>query len=135
MVRAGGPPAPAPRPPRPLPPIAPAPAAPSRAGEIRIWEVPADKVATVDSTGAGDAFCGALAAALAEGRTLVEAVQRAVAGERAGNYPRRRARGDADRGGTRGVPGVAIAKSPAAQWRASPRPAARDSVGAAQLRQ
>jgi ribokinase len=37
-------------------------------------------VATVDSTGAGDAFCGALAAALAEGRSLAEAVRRAVAG-------------------------------------------------------
>jgi ribokinase len=56
-----------------------APPASIRAGDLRIWEVPADKVATVDSTGAGDAFCGALAAALAEGRTLVEAVQRAVA--------------------------------------------------------
>jgi ribokinase len=45
-----------------------------------MWEVPADEVATVDSTGAGDAFCGALAAALAEGRPLAEAVKRAVAG-------------------------------------------------------
>jgi ribokinase len=45
-----------------------------------MWEVPADQVATVDSTGAGDAFCGALAAALAEGRPLAEAVKRAVAG-------------------------------------------------------
>jgi ribokinase len=51
-----------------------------RLGDLRVWSVPADKVATVDSTGAGDAFCGALAAALAEGRTLAEAVQRAVAG-------------------------------------------------------
>jgi sugar/nucleoside kinase (ribokinase family) len=50
------------------------------AGSIRVWEVPADKVVTVDSTGAGDAFCGALAAALAEGRPLAEAVKRAVAG-------------------------------------------------------
>lgn len=68
---------------------APAPAATGRAGkaargsaaagDIRVWEVPADRVATVDSTGAGDAFCGALAAALAEGRSLAEAVQRAVA--------------------------------------------------------
>ena len=49
------------------------------AGAIHVWEVPADRVATVDSTGAGDAFCGALAAALAEGRSLAEAVQRAVA--------------------------------------------------------
>ncbi len=49
-------------------------------GEYRIWEVPADRVVAIDSTGAGDAFCGALAAALAEGRPLAEAVQRAVAG-------------------------------------------------------
>ncbi len=51
-----------------------------RGAGIRVWEVPADRVATVDSTGAGDAFCGALAASLAEGRPLAEAVQRAVAG-------------------------------------------------------
>jgi ribokinase len=57
-----------------------APADAARVGDYRIWEVPADRVATVDSTGAGDAFCGALAAALAEGRPLAEAVQRAVAG-------------------------------------------------------
>jgi ribokinase len=57
-----------------------APARPVRGGGFHVWEVPADRVATVDSTGAGDAFCGALAAALAEGRPLVEAVQRAVAG-------------------------------------------------------
>jgi sugar/nucleoside kinase (ribokinase family) len=50
-----------------------------RDGEIRTWEVLADSVATVDSTGGGDAFCGALAAALAEGRPLAEAVRRAVA--------------------------------------------------------
>ena len=54
-------------------------AAPRRS-DLRVWEVTAEKVATVDSTGAGDAFCGALAAALAEGRPLSEAVQRAVAG-------------------------------------------------------
>ncbi len=46
---------------------------------VRIWEVPAERVATIDSTGAGDAFNGALAAAIAEGRSLAEAVQRAVA--------------------------------------------------------
>jgi ribokinase len=51
----------------------------TRVGDLRIWEVPAEMVATVDSTGAGDAFCGALAAALAEGRSLAEAVIRAVA--------------------------------------------------------
>ena len=55
------------------------PADAARVGDLRIWEVPADRVATVDSTGAGDAFCGALAAALAAGRSLAEAVQRAVA--------------------------------------------------------
>jgi ribokinase len=57
-----------------------APADAVRVGDHRMWEVPADEVATVDSTGAGDAFCGALAAALAEGRPLAEAVTRAVAG-------------------------------------------------------
>jgi ribokinase len=51
----------------------------TRAGDLRIWEVPAAMVATVDTTGAGDAFCGALAAALAEGRPLAQAVTRAVA--------------------------------------------------------
>ena len=51
----------------------------TRVGDLRIWEVPAAGVAAVDSTGAGDAFCGALAAALAEGRPLAEAVNRAVA--------------------------------------------------------
>lgn len=68
----------------PASPPAPAPAAArtgsGRRSDLRVWEVPADRVATVDSTGAGDAFCGALAAALAEGRPLAEAVERAVAG-------------------------------------------------------
>ncbi len=45
--------------------------------EVRVWEAPAERVATIDSTGAGDAFNGALAAALAEGRA------RAAAGDRA----------------------------------------------------
>jgi ribokinase len=66
--------------PQRVPPAAKAPARPVRGGDFHVWEVPADRVATVDSTGAGDAFCGALAAALAEGRPLAEAVQRAVAG-------------------------------------------------------
>jgi ribokinase len=57
-----------------------APADAIRIGDHRMWEVPADEVATIDSTGAGDAFGGALAAALAEGRPLAEAVKRAVAG-------------------------------------------------------
>jgi ribokinase len=56
-----------------------APADAARIGEYRVWAVPADHVATVDSTGAGDAFCGALAASLAGGRPLAEAVRRAVA--------------------------------------------------------
>jgi ribokinase len=46
---------------------------------VKTWEVPAERVSTLDTTGAGDAFNGALAAAIAEGRPLVEAVQRAVA--------------------------------------------------------
>ena len=65
--------------PQEVPPAPESPARPVRGG-FRVWEVPADRVATVDSTGAGDAFCGALAAALAEGRPLAEAVERAVAG-------------------------------------------------------
>jgi ribokinase len=54
-------------------------AEPAIRSQITVWQVAADPVATVDSTGAGDAFCGALAAALAEARPLPEAVQRAVA--------------------------------------------------------
>jgi ribokinase len=41
-------------------------------------EIPAHRVTPVDTTGAGDAFNGALAAALAEGRELDEAVRRAI---------------------------------------------------------
>jgi len=41
--------------------------------------VPAVRVAPVDTTGAGDAFSGALAVGLAAGRPLAEAVRRAVA--------------------------------------------------------
>ncbi len=41
-------------------------------------EVPAFKVRPLDTTGAGDAFNGALAAGLAAGRSLEEAVRRAV---------------------------------------------------------
>jgi ribokinase len=40
--------------------------------------VAAPKVGAVDTTGAGDTFCGALVAALCEGRTLDEATQFAV---------------------------------------------------------
>ncbi len=42
-------------------------------------ELPAVRVNPVDTTGAGDAFNGALAAALAEGRPLEDAARRAVA--------------------------------------------------------
>lgn len=41
--------------------------------------VPAHRVDTVDTVGAGDAFCGSLAASLAEGAELVEAVRLANA--------------------------------------------------------
>jgi len=43
------------------------------------WSVPAVAVQVVDTTGAGDAFNGALAAALASGDSLEVAVRRAVA--------------------------------------------------------
>lgn len=41
--------------------------------------VPAPRVRVVDTTGAGDTFCGVFAAALAEGLPMVGAAQRAVA--------------------------------------------------------
>jgi ribokinase len=43
------------------------------------WSVRAIAVEALDTTGAGDAFNGALAAALAQGRSLEESVRRAVA--------------------------------------------------------
>ena len=44
-------------------------------GELR---VAAPRVTAVDATGAGDTFCGALCAALAEGRAIAEALAFAV---------------------------------------------------------
>jgi ribokinase len=41
--------------------------------------VPAPAVKAVDTTGAGDCFCGVLAAALAEHRPIADAVQCAIA--------------------------------------------------------
>ncbi|MHB8399634.1 MAG: ribokinase [Candidatus Limnocylindrales bacterium] len=41
-------------------------------------QVPAQPIRPIDTTGAGDAFCGALAAALATGHPLLDAVRRAV---------------------------------------------------------
>jgi ribokinase len=43
----------------------------------RDWQVPACRVTVQDSTGAGDTFAGVFAAARAEGRELVDALQRA----------------------------------------------------------
>ena len=40
--------------------------------------VPAPRVDAVDTTGAGDAFCGSLAAGIADGLGLVDAARRAV---------------------------------------------------------
>jgi ribokinase len=49
-----------------------------RATEVEVW-VDAHAVATVDTVGAGDAFCGSLAASLASGAALVDAVRLANA--------------------------------------------------------
>jgi ribokinase len=43
------------------------------------WTIPAIEVDAIDTTGAGDAFCGCLAAGLAGGLELPDAVRRAVA--------------------------------------------------------
>jgi ribokinase len=48
-----------------------------RSGQRR--HIPAPRVEAVDSTGAGDAFCGALCAGLAAGMTAVEATELGVA--------------------------------------------------------
>lgn len=44
----------------------------------RVTHVPAPKVTAIDTTGAGDAFCGALADAVARGHSLVDAARWAV---------------------------------------------------------
>ncbi|MDX2379315.1 MAG: ribokinase [Acidimicrobiia bacterium] len=49
------------------------------AGQIESWSVAAIPVDAIDTTGAGDAFCGCLAAAIAAGPELRPAIQRAVA--------------------------------------------------------
>src|SRR5690606_17798014 len=48
------------------------------AGEL-VATVPAKRVAAVDTTGAGDTFCGAFAAAISEGQDLAAAAQFATA--------------------------------------------------------
>jgi ribokinase len=45
----------------------------------RVFELPALRVEVVDTTAAGDAFCGALAEALARGQELVPAAEWACA--------------------------------------------------------
>lgn len=44
-----------------------------------VVEIPAPRVDVVDTTGAGDAFCGALAVALGEGRRITDAIRWASA--------------------------------------------------------
>ncbi|GAA0961242.1 ribokinase [Kribbella koreensis] len=51
----------------------------ARAGSGRELRIPAHPVATVDTVGAGDAFCGSLAASLAAGAPLADAVRLANA--------------------------------------------------------
>lgn len=48
-------------------------------GRRRLAHVPADVVDVIDTTGAGDAFCGVLADRLARGAGIVEAVKQATA--------------------------------------------------------
>lgn len=45
----------------------------------KVHRLPPHEVKSVDTTGAGDTFCGTLAAAIAQGRSLQEAAQRATA--------------------------------------------------------
>jgi len=70
-------------------------------GEGAPVAVPAPKVDAVDAVGAGDAFCGAVAVALAEGRSAVEAAQwaccaGAVAATRPGAQPSLPSRDEVD---------------------------------------
>jgi ribokinase len=44
-----------------------------------VWHVPAQKVSPIDTTGAGDAFCGAMSAWLADGHSPLDAVRAGVA--------------------------------------------------------
>lgn len=48
-------------------------------GGREIARVPARRVMAIDTTGAGDTYCGALATAIAEGRTITDAAQFATA--------------------------------------------------------
>jgi ribokinase len=50
-----------------------------RTGSVESWALPAFSVDAIDTTGAGDAFCGCLSAGLAAGVELDEALRRAVA--------------------------------------------------------
>jgi ribokinase len=50
-----------------------------RGGSAESWKLPAIPVDAIDTTGAGDAFCGCLAAGLAAGVELDGALRRAVA--------------------------------------------------------
>jgi ribokinase len=81
-----------------------------------IVEIPAPVVAAIDSTGAGDAFNGALAAALAERRSLEDACRRAVA---AGALATTRA------GAREGMPGAAAFRA----FLGEPEPEPRPTVG------
>jgi ribokinase len=51
----------------------------ARGAALGELHVPAPRITPVDTTGAGDAFCGALAAALAEGQPMPQALRFAVA--------------------------------------------------------
>ena len=69
-----------------------------------VVEVPADRVRPFDSTGAGDAFCGAFAAADLRGAGAVDAAQAGAAAARVAIGPRlprpaRRGAGPRPRGG------------------------------------